>query len=117
MATYSKLFLSGSSAGKQILIAATTSASATQIHTAVAGSSSMDEVWLYAYNDSTGSSVLSLLWGGTVEPNDVVRISMLPRAGRNLIADGKLLANSNVISAYSDVANVIAIDGFINRIV
>lgn len=116
MATYSKLPLSGSVNGKQILISAITSGSATQIHTAVSGTSNLDEVWLYAYNEATSSITLAVLWGGTTEPNDVARFPLVSRSGRTLIVDGKLLQNSLLISAYTTVANTVTIDGFVNRI-
>ena len=117
MAIYSKLPLSGSVNGKQILVTSTTSGSATQIHTAVAGASSMDEIYLYAYNEATSSVQLSILWGGTVEPNNVFRTSIPSKSGRTMLSDGMLLQNSLIISAYADAANFINIDGFVNRIV
>lgn len=116
MSTFSKLALSGSTNGKQILITATTSASAVMIHTAVTGSSSFDEIWLYAYNDATSSLSCSILWGGTTEPNDVVRALIPNQSGRTLIVDGKILQNGLVVGAYAQVANEIVIDGFVNRI-
>ncbi len=48
MATYSKVLLSGSTNGKGIKIAS----SSTTVHTAIAGTSSIDEIWLYAVNSS-----------------------------------------------------------------
>jgi hypothetical protein len=116
MATYTKLPLSASVNGQQILVAANTSGSATPIHTAVAGTTSYDEIWLYAYNESTSSILTSILWGGTSEPNNVNRITVGPQLGRLLIADGKLLQNGLTVSAYSSIPNVILVDGFINRI-
>jgi hypothetical protein len=116
MSTYTKLPLSASVNGKQILITATTSASATPIHTAVAGTSAIDEIWLYAYNDSTSSILTSILWGGISESVDVTRYTMLSRAGRTLLVDGKLLQNSLTVSAYATASNAIVFDGFVNRI-
>jgi len=116
MATYSKIPLSGSLNGKQIIITAVTSGSANPIHTAIAGAVSMDEVWLYAYNDATASVQVNVLWGGTVEPNNVYRSTILARSGRTLIADGMLIQNGNLISAYAQVSASIMIDGFVNRI-
>jgi hypothetical protein len=116
MATYSKFLLSGSVNGKQILIASTGSSSATPIHTAVSGTSSLDEIYLYAYNDSTASVQTNILWGDTTEPNSVVRSTISSKSGRILIVDGKLLQNSLTVSAYAAVANVIIFDGFVNRI-
>jgi hypothetical protein len=114
--TYTKLNLSGSSFGQQILVTATTSGSATPIHTAVAGSSSFDEIWLYAYNDATASVQLSILWGATTEPASVNRTTIASKAGRTLITDGKLLQNGLTISAYAAAGSFITVDGFINRL-
>ncbi len=116
MPTYTKLPLSASVDGKRILITATTSASANPIHTAVAGEAALDEVWIYAYNEATSSLECSILWGGTVEPDDVVRITLPSQVGRTLIIDGVLLQNSLTIEAYAQVASLITIDGFVNRI-
>jgi len=116
MSTFTKLPLSASINGKQILIGATTSGSATPIHTAVTGTTSLDEIWLYAYNDSTSSLQTSILWGGTTEPNDIVRQRIDSKSGRTLIVDEKLLQNGLTISAYCDSPNVVIIDGFVNRI-
>jgi len=116
MATYTKLPLSGSVDGKRILITSTTSGSATPIHTVNAGSASLDESWIYAYNDSSSSMVVSFLWGGTVEPNDVIRANITSRSGRVLTIDGMLLQNGLTIKAYATSGSVVSIDGFVNRI-
>jgi hypothetical protein len=117
MATYTKLPLSASVNGKHILISATASGSATPIHTAVAGTGSLDEIYLYSYNDATSSLQLNILWGGTVEPNDVMRVTVLPKSGRTLVVDGKLLQNNLIVSAYAGVGSLVTVDGFVNRIV
>jgi hypothetical protein len=117
MATYTKLPLSASLYGKQILIAATTSASAQPIHTTPPTTNSIDEIWLYAYNDLLSSVVLAFNWGGSSEPADVVRTVVLPQGGRTLVVDGKLLQNGLTVYAYTTgSANVVNIDGFVNRI-
>jgi hypothetical protein len=115
MATYTKLPLSGSVSGKRILISATVSASATPIHTTPVGTTSIDEIWLYAYNETTASLQVSILWGGTIEPNDVVRTTIPSKSGRVLLEDGHLLQNGLTVSAYAQVTNWITIDGFVNR--
>ena len=76
MATYTKAILSGSTDGKQILVTATTS-SGTTIHTAVSGTTNIDEVWLYATNNDTASVNLTILWGGSTSPNDYIQRQFL----------------------------------------
>ena len=65
MATFTKTLLSGSTQGKAIKIAATTSGSAgTTIHATGTSASIQDEVWLYAYNSAATATVLTIQWGG-----------------------------------------------------
>lgn len=117
MATFSKLPLSGSIDGRPIRITANASASANAIHTTQAGTSSMDEVYLYAYNDTTASIQVSVLWGATVEPDCVFRTTLLSQYGRTLIADGMILRNGLTVYAYTNISgSIVNVDGFVNRI-
>jgi len=114
-ATYTKNLLSGSTNGKAILVAATATAG-TLIHTAVAGTSDLDEVWIYAQNTSTASVTLDIEWGGVTAPNDLIELTVLPEAGLVTVIPGLLLQNGLVIRAFAGTANVITIHGFVNRI-
>ena len=75
MATYSKQLLSGGTNGKNIKVAATASAGTT-IHTAVAGTSDMDEIWLYACNTDSSDRKLTIEYGGTTSPDDLTEITI-----------------------------------------
>lgn len=116
MATFTKNLLTGSTNGKQIKVTVTTNGTAQTIHTAVAGTGSFDEVWLYAFNSDTVPRNLSILWGGTTEPDNLIFISIPAQSGRTLVCDGMLLQNSLVIKAYASAANVVVLDGFVNNI-
>lgn len=116
MATYTKKFLSGSTNGQQIKVVHTTNGTADTIHTAVSGTSSIDEIWIYAYNDDTVQRNLILLWGGTTEPDNKMEFPIPSQGGRLLCVDGAILQNSLVVKAYASAANVIIIDGFVNNI-
>ena len=116
MATYTKLPLSASNNGQNILISATTSGSGVNLHTALSGTSSLDEVYIYGYNDATSSILLSLNWGSVSESVSVCRALISPQVGRTLVIDGKLIQNGLTIKAYASVANFITVDGFVNRI-
>ena len=59
MASFSKILLSGGTTGKNIKVVATASAGTT-IHTAVSGTSNMDEVWLYACNTDASDRKLTI---------------------------------------------------------
>ena len=113
---FTKIKLSGSTNGKGIKIVATATLGTT-IHTAVVGTSSYDEVWLYAYNGHTADVILTLEWGEATVPDGNTIITIPFKQGRFLIVDGRLLNNSLVITGFASVANVIVIDGFVNQIV
>lgn len=116
MATYSKRLLSGSTNGKGIKVAATATAG-TLIHTAVTGTSSFDEVWLYAHNTSASAVKLTLEWGEATAPDGNIEINIgAEGTGLILIAPGILLQNDLVIRAFAGTANVINIFGYVNRI-
>jgi hypothetical protein len=117
MPTYSKQLLSGSTNGKGIKVAATATAG-TLIHTAVSGTSSLDEVWLYAHNTSSSVVKLTLEWGGVAAPDDHIEINVgAEGTGLILVAPGILLQNSLVIRAFAGTTNVLNIFGYVNRIV
>ena len=115
MASYSKQLLSGSTNGKAIKVAATSSAGTT-IHTAVSGTSSIDEVWLYATNTSSSDVKLTVEWGGTTSPDDLIEATITAEAGLTLIAPGIPLQNSLVVKAFAGTTNVVTIHGYVNRI-
>lgn len=116
MATFTKNLLSGSTNGKQILISGTASGSANTIHTAVSGTSNLDEIFLYVYNSSTSAVELTVLWGGTTQPDNEIKVTVPPKAGRTLVCDGMLLQNSLVVKAFAGTTNVLVVDGFVNSI-
>ena len=116
MATFTKTLLSGSTNGKAIKVAATSTAGTT-IHTAVSGTSSLDEVWLYAHNSSASTVKLTLEWGEATAPDGNIEINIgAEGTGLVLIAPGILLQNSLVIKAFAASANVITLTGYVNRI-
>lgn len=113
---FTKNKLSGSTNGKQIKVVATAS-TGTTIHTAVSGTSSFDEIWLYAYNGHTADVDVTIQFGGTTSPDNDIKITIPYKSGRFILCDGMLLNNGLVVAAYASVANVIMIDGFVNQIV
>lgn len=112
--TVEKRYLSGSTDGKGIKVVQTVTAGTT-IHTAVS-STDKDEIWIYAYNGHTADVVLTIEWGEATVPDGNTIKSIPSKSGRILIMDGRLLGNSLVVKAFASVANVIVIDGFVNRI-
>ncbi len=116
MATFTKVLLSGSTNGRGIKVVATATAG-TLIHTAVSGTSSLDEIWLYAHNTSASAVKLTLEWGGATAPDDHVEINVgAEGTGLILVSPGILLQNSLVLRAFAGTANVLNIFGYVNRI-
>ena len=116
MATFSKQLLSGSTNGKAIKVVATATAGTT-IHTAVSGTASLDEVWLYAHNSSAAAVKLTLEWGEATAPDGNIEINVgAEGTGLVLVSPGILLQNSLVIKAFAGTANVVTLTGYVNRI-
>lgn len=116
MATYSKAPLSGSTHGRGIKVAASAIGSGTTIHTAVASATDIDLVTLFAYCDDTVARTLTLGWGGTTDPDDLIILPIPSQAGLVLVTADLLLRNTLVIVAAGSTANVITIHGYVNQI-
>ena len=115
MATYAKQLLSGSTNGKGILVVAT-AAAGTTIHTAVSGTSDIDELWVYAVNSSDADVKLTLEWGEATAPDGNIEQTVPAESGLMLLVPGLLLQNSLVLKAFAGTTNVIIIHGYANRI-
>lgn len=118
MATASITKLSGSTDGKGVVVAATAIASGTTIHTAVG--SGFDFPVLYAENQNASgvTRTLTLGWGGTTDPDHLIVLSIPPKAGFILVADGNVpIGNSLIIKAAADVANEVVLYGMVRRYV
>ena len=117
MATYSRVLLSGSTNGRAIPVAATATPG-TAIHTAVTGTTSFDELYLWASNVTAATATLTLEWGGVLDPGDhmVKAFSIGANSGPVPIATGQVLNNGLLVKAFSGTASAINITGFVNRI-
>jgi hypothetical protein len=118
MATYSRVLLSGSTNGREIPVAATATPG-TAIHTAIAGTSSFDELYLWASNVTAAAATLTLEWGGVTDPGDhMVKAYSIPANSAPIpIATGQVLNNALLVKAFSGTASAINISGYVNRIV
>ena len=116
MATYSKVLLSGTPANGRNIKVVPTATAGTTIHTAVAGTSDMDEVWLYACNTDAADVKLTIEYGGVASPDDLIEVTIGTEAGWVLVCPGTLLQNGLVIKAFAGTANVIMMNGYVNRI-
>lgn len=115
MGTISKTTLSGSTNGRQTKVTQTATPG-DLIHTAVAGTDDLDEVWIWAVNTDTVSRTLTIEYGGVASPDDNIEVVLDPGKGLYLIVPGLLLQNGLAVRAFADAANVVLISGFVNRI-
>ena len=118
MATFSKRLLSGSTYGKAIKVVQTATAGTT-IHTAVSGTSNIDEIWLYAVNSSASAVKLTLEWGEASAPDGNIELSVAAESGLVLVIPGLLLqgnATPKVVKAFAATTNEIVLHGYVNRI-
>lgn len=118
MATYSRTLLSGSTSGRPIPVAATATPGTT-IHTAVSGTSSFDEVYLWASNITATAATLTIEFGGVTDPGDhLVKAYSIPANSPPIpISTGQCVNGGVLVTAFSGTANAINITGYVNRIV
>jgi len=121
MATFSKLALQPAGTtgdGLGILVAATATAG-TAIHTASSTATTIDEVWLYAYNNHSADILLTIEFGGVTAPKDVIKQTVTTRSGLVLVCAGLVIqgnASAKVVRAFAATASQISIFGYVNRI-
>ena len=111
--TFTKVVLSGSTNGKQIKIAASATPGTT-IHTASA--TALDEIWLWAVNSSTTAVKLTVEWGEATAPDGNIEVTIPGESGYLMAVPGLVLTNSLVVKAFAGTANVLLINGYVNRI-
>jgi hypothetical protein len=117
MPSYSRQLLSGSVNGRAIPVAATATPG-TLLHTAIAGTTGFDEVYLWASNATNAAASLTIEWGnaGAVGDHLVDTISIPANSPPIPIATGQVLQNGLPVRAFSGTASAINITGFVNRI-
>lgn len=104
--------LSGSTSGKPIPVNSTS----TTLHVAVSGSTSFDDVTLYAANVTGAAATLTLEWGGTTDPGELgIKAYSIPaNSSQTLVFRGRMNGGLT-ISAKSGTANAINVTGTVNR--
>lgn len=110
--------LTGSTNGLGIKVTGTATAGAVTVHTAIAGLTSRDEVWLYATNNNaTGATrTLTIEFGGVVSPDNLIITPIPPRVGPVLVLPGVPLRNALLVRAFADVIDDVQLYGFVNRV-
>lgn len=117
MATYSRTLLSASTNGVPIPVAATATPG-TLLHTAIAGTTSFDEVYLWASNVTAVAATLTLEWGNVTDPGGLLTKGYILAANSlpTPIAVGQVLNGGVAVRAFSGTAGAINITGYVNRI-
>ena len=111
-----RLALTGSTNGKRIKIAAT-STPGTLIHTATSSTAdTLDELWLNVYNSDTVSREITIEWGEATAPDGNIKLTVASKSGLTQIVFGDVLQNSMVVRAFAAAANVMTVGGYCNRI-
>lgn len=110
--------LSGSTHGAGIKVTGTGTGSSVTVHTAFASTTSRDEVHLWAQNnDADGETrTLTLEFGGTTDPDNLIVVPIPAKAGPVLVLPGLPLRNGLVVTAFADEANDVILYGHVNRI-
>ena len=120
MATYSKIPLSGNSAGMGILInSGSVGVAGPTIHTGSSSTNVTDEVWIYAVNYDSTDRKLTMQYGGVVAGTNEIEFTVKAESGLYLIVPGLLLvghATPKVITAYAATTTSIVVYGYCNRI-
>lgn len=117
MANIAKRKLSGSTNGRMIKAVATATPG-TLLHTSVTGTNAgtFDEIWLYAVNSDSTNRKLTIEFGGTTAPDDIIEYTVPAEDGLHLIVPGLILQNACVVRAFAATANVVLVGGYINQI-
>lgn len=114
MAQVTPMLLSGSTNGRPV-IAAATSSPGTTLHTAVSGTTQFDEITLYANCYAAGTFTLTIELGGTGLNDRIVR-TMVNGEGTVLLVEGARLNNGAVVRAYCSNSSAVAVHGRVNRV-
>lgn len=113
---YTRRLLSASTSGKPIAVAAIATPG-TPLHASVAGSTSFDEVYLWAANRTAADVVLTIEWGGTASGDQSINQFKIPAYSPLYpVATGQVLNGGLSIAAFASVASAINITGYVNRI-
>ena len=113
---YQKRKLSGSTDGRGIKVAAISSPGAL-VHTALrsVAANEWDEIFIQAVNTSATPVKLTVEWGGTGSPDDLIEITIPAESGFTEVIPGHVLQNGALVRAFAAEADVIVLHGFVNR--
>lgn len=108
------VILSGSTNAKPIPVVATATLGTT-IHTAAAGTTTRDHVWLYAVNTDSSDRTLTLEWGAAGVGSNIGPVTIPANAGLVCVAENVPIENGLAITAFASSASKINIVGRVGR--
>lgn len=114
---FTKIPLTGSTDFVPIKVTQTAIATGDTVHTAGAAQPNFDELYVFATNTDSSDRTLTLAYGGTTDPDNMVckNIKLSANSGPTPIIYGLAVTNAKVLKASASVANVITLTGFVNR--
>jgi hypothetical protein len=97
---------------------AATSSPGTTIHTAIAGTSAFDEIYLWVSNVTVTAATLTIQFGGTTDvTNDICwELNIPPNSPPIPVCTGLVLQNGLLVKAWSQTASALNLTGYVNRI-
>lgn len=121
MADITKALLSGSTDGLPIKVTGADYANRVTVHTAVAGSTNIDEIFIYAHVDDAATSDIevTLAWDNGTDPDDFLIVTLPAHGtagddGQIPIITGLPINNGKVLSAFASEADKVLITGWVN---
>ena len=123
MATYTKVKLSASDDGLGIPVSVMGNApnlDKTDIHEPPNGTTSWDEVWIWATNYSASDKELTIYYGGQTFQNTFAAFSIVQtissQSGLKLVVPGVVVQDEHLIEAIASANNAVVLYGYVNRI-
>jgi hypothetical protein len=125
--TITKKPLSGANLGQPIGISATAGATYISIHTTLTGTSTIDELYLWAQNNYSQAVNLVLEWGTTATNAQIVT-PIQPKDGLTVVIPGLIIQGSactTLVTGYVDMngsgslaasSAFVTVTGWVNRI-
>jgi hypothetical protein len=109
MSVFSKHILSGAVNGKPIEL----STAGVVVHTAGAGTGTIDEINVYALNTATNSHVVTVKYGATTSDSTWTE-TVPPKSGLYHILPGLIINNALALTCYA--TGSVKVVGWVNRI-
>jgi hypothetical protein len=110
--------ISGSTNGLAVKVTGTSTGASVTIHQAISGTTSRDEVWIYAQNNNAigETRTLTIEFGGTSSPDNLIIVPIPCKAGPVLVVPGFPLRNGLYVKAWADTANEVQVYGYVHRV-